>query len=117
MLSDEPVLERMEQPIHAVRNSPSVQPRSMRFSWKRCVLTLCLSFSILSSSSYDNTGGPYDVTRILTSATTLDLAAYKAYSPLFLSYVPSLNHQPLRRIRLIGIVILHAGRRLLCRTV
>ncbi|PWN33125.1 small oligopeptide transporter [Meira miltonrushii] len=38
------------------------------------------------SNSYDNTGNPYNVTRILHAGTqTLDLAEYKTYSPLFLS--------------------------------
>jgi OPT family oligopeptide transporter len=37
------------------------------------------------SATYDNTGSSYNVTRILTPEFTLDLAAYKAYSPLFLS--------------------------------
>jgi hypothetical protein len=36
---------------------------------------------------YDNTGNEYNVTRILTPESTLDVAAYKEYSPLFLSYV------------------------------
>lgn len=37
------------------------------------------------SQAYDNTGNLYNVTNILTPDFTLDLAAYKAYSPLFLS--------------------------------
>ena len=37
------------------------------------------------SSTYDNTGAHYDVSRVLTPQFTLDEAAYKAYSPLFLS--------------------------------
>ncbi|KAJ6121219.1 hypothetical protein N7523_005499 [Penicillium sp. IBT 18751x] len=37
------------------------------------------------SNSYDNTGGVYNVTRILTSEYTFDLAKYESYSPLFLS--------------------------------
>ncbi|KAF1982642.1 small oligopeptide transporter, OPT family [Aulographum hederae CBS 113979] len=37
------------------------------------------------SSSYDNTGAAYNVSRILTPEYTLDEAKYKAYSPLFLS--------------------------------
>jgi hypothetical protein len=36
------------------------------------------------SSTYDNTGTNYNVTRILTPEFTLDEAAYKSYSPLFL---------------------------------
>jgi hypothetical protein len=37
------------------------------------------------SISYDNTQHQYDVSRILTPEVTLDEAAYKAYSPLYLS--------------------------------
>ncbi|KAJ5664579.1 hypothetical protein N7507_005310 [Penicillium longicatenatum] len=37
------------------------------------------------SDSYDNTGQVYNVTRILTSEYTFDLAKYENYSPLFLS--------------------------------
>ncbi|CZR61509.1 probable isp4 protein [Phialocephala subalpina] len=37
------------------------------------------------SITYDNTGVSYNTTRILTPKFTLDLEAYKAYSPLFLS--------------------------------
>lgn len=37
------------------------------------------------STTYDNTGASYNVSRILTSKFTLDEAGYKAYSPLFLS--------------------------------
>ena len=43
------------------------------------------SSRILSRTSYDNTGGTYDVTRILTPESTIDLEAYHSYSPLFLS--------------------------------
>lgn len=37
------------------------------------------------SSTYDNTGATYNVTRVLTPQFTLDEAAYKSYSPLFIS--------------------------------
>ncbi|KAK0709140.1 OPT family small oligopeptide transporter [Lasiosphaeria miniovina] len=37
------------------------------------------------SSTYDNTGGRYNVSRILTPEFTLNEEAYKNYSPLFLS--------------------------------
>jgi OPT family oligopeptide transporter len=39
---------------------------------------------ILSSHAFDNTGAPYNVTRILTPNNALDEAKYEAYSPLFL---------------------------------
>ncbi|KAI1384598.1 small oligopeptide transporter [Hypoxylon trugodes] len=37
------------------------------------------------SSTYDNTGALYNVSKILTSDFTLDEEAYKAYSPVFIS--------------------------------
>lgn len=40
---------------------------------------------ISSRTSYDNHGLPYNVTAIVNSDLSLNLAAYKAYSPLFLS--------------------------------
>lgn len=41
------------------------------------------------SSTYDNTGNAYNVSRILTADFTLDEEAYKNYSPLFLRQVGS----------------------------
>jgi len=38
------------------------------------------------SSTYDNTGRKYNVSRILTADYTLDVEAYNNYSPLFLRY-------------------------------
>jgi OPT family oligopeptide transporter len=40
---------------------------------------------ITSRGAFDNEGQPYDVTRILTADTRLDLGKYQNYSPLFLS--------------------------------
>jgi OPT family small oligopeptide transporter len=40
---------------------------------------------ISDSGTYDNTGKSYNVTKIVTSQLTLNEAAYKEYSPLFLS--------------------------------
>ncbi|TFK61872.1 small oligopeptide transporter, partial [Pluteus cervinus] len=40
---------------------------------------------ISSLDAFDNTGKPYQLSRILNSNGELDLAAYEAYSPLFLS--------------------------------
>lgn len=37
------------------------------------------------ASTYDNTGAPYNTTRILSPSFTLDEEAYSAYSPLFIS--------------------------------
>jgi len=47
---------------------------------------------ISDSSSYDNTGSVYNVSKILTPEFTLDLAKYKTYSPLFLSTTFSLTY-------------------------
>ncbi|KAK3176727.1 hypothetical protein OEA41_008052 [Lepraria neglecta] len=47
---------------------------------------------ISDSQSYDNTGNLYNVTNILNSDFTLDLAAYEAYSPLFLSTTFALTY-------------------------
>lgn len=44
------------------------------------------------SITYDNTGVSYNTTRILTPQFTLDLEAYKAYSPLFLSTTFALSY-------------------------
>lgn len=37
------------------------------------------------SGIYDNTGSPYNTSRVLTPEFTLDQQAYESYSPLFLS--------------------------------
>ncbi|CAD6583618.1 MAG: hypothetical protein ASARMPRED_001375 [Alectoria sarmentosa] len=47
---------------------------------------------ISDSQAYDNTGNLYNVTNILTPNFTLDLDAYQAYSPLFLSTTFSLTY-------------------------
>jgi hypothetical protein len=47
---------------------------------------------ISDSATYDNTGARYNVSRVLTSQYTLDLEAYKAYSPLFLSTTFALTY-------------------------
>jgi len=49
-------------------------------------------FPISSRGSFDNTGAAYNITRILTPESTLDLDAYKAYSPLFLSTTFALSY-------------------------
>ncbi|TRM57392.1 OPT oligopeptide transporter protein-domain-containing protein [Schizophyllum amplum] len=40
---------------------------------------------VSSRSAYDNTGAEYNLTRILTADATIDIDAYRAYSPLYLS--------------------------------
>jgi hypothetical protein len=44
------------------------------------------------SNSYDNTGKEYNVSRILKPDFTLDLDAYKAYSPIYLSTTFALQY-------------------------
>ncbi|KAI1374572.1 small oligopeptide transporter [Hypoxylon crocopeplum] len=44
------------------------------------------------SSTYDNTGARYDVSRILTPEFTLDEEAYKGYSPVFISTTFALSY-------------------------
>ncbi|KAH7096464.1 OPT oligopeptide transporter [Auriculariales sp. MPI-PUGE-AT-0066] len=47
---------------------------------------------ISSRTSYDNTAKKYNVSRILNEDATLNMAAYKAYSPLFLSTTFALSY-------------------------
>ncbi|GIJ89188.1 hypothetical protein Asppvi_008118 [Aspergillus pseudoviridinutans] len=47
---------------------------------------------ISDSSSYDNTGKPYTVSKILTPSFEFDQAKYEHYSPLFLSTTFALNY-------------------------
>lgn len=46
---------------------------------------------ISTSSIYDNTGAVYNITKVITSELTLDLAAYEEYSPVFLSTTYALS--------------------------
>ena len=48
--------------------------------------------TISSRTSYDNTMSSYNVTRILNEDSTINLEAYKAYSPLFLSTTFALSY-------------------------
>jgi len=41
--------------------------------------------TMLDAATYDNTGSPYNTSRVATPQLTLNEAEYKAYSPLFLS--------------------------------
>ncbi|BGP17729.1 hypothetical protein JCM10213_005310 [Rhodosporidiobolus nylandii] len=45
----------------------------------------------LSSSTFDNTGGKYNVTRVMTN-NEFDLAKYKEYSPMYISMSYSLSY-------------------------
>ena len=47
---------------------------------------------ISDSGSYDNTGSTYNVSKILTPQSTLDLQKYQEYSPLFLSTTFALTY-------------------------
>jgi hypothetical protein len=65
-------IQRLRRTCHSVTHGPSP--------------TIQLS-RMMSSHMFDNIGGQYNVSRILTPQSTLDEEAYKQYSPLFLSYV------------------------------
>ncbi|KAG2036608.1 OPT oligopeptide transporter protein-domain-containing protein [Suillus americanus] len=47
---------------------------------------------ISSRTSFDNTGASYNITRIINSDASLNLTAYEAYSPLFLSTTFALSY-------------------------
>jgi OPT family oligopeptide transporter len=47
---------------------------------------------IMSSHAFDNTGEPYNFTRILTPQNTLDQSKYEAYSPLLLPTVFAISY-------------------------
>ncbi|VDB95509.1 unnamed protein product [Peniophora sp. CBMAI 1063] len=47
---------------------------------------------MVSSRSYDNTGKPYNVTRIINADLSLNVEQYKAYSPLFLPAAFALSY-------------------------
>ena len=47
---------------------------------------------IVSSQAFDNTASPYNVTRIITEDLTLNVDAYKAYSPLFISVTFAMSY-------------------------
>ena len=44
-------------------------------------------FRISSLSAYDNTGNPYNILQVVSPDGTLNLTAYRAYSPLYIPYV------------------------------
>jgi OPT family small oligopeptide transporter len=47
---------------------------------------------MMDNASYDNTGKSYNVSKILTSSLTFDEAAYKEYSPIFISTGQALGY-------------------------
>ncbi|KAF8267140.1 OPT oligopeptide transporter [Lactarius quietus] len=47
---------------------------------------------MVSSQSFDNTGRPYNVSRIINDDATFNLDAYKAYSPLFISVTFAISY-------------------------
>ena len=47
---------------------------------------------LVSSQAFDNTASPYNVTRIINEDLTLDVDAYKAYSPLFISVTFAMSY-------------------------
>ncbi|GAA5841775.1 hypothetical protein JCM9279_003104 [Rhodotorula babjevae] len=46
---------------------------------------------VLSSSTFDNTGAKYNISRVLSGG-RLDLAAYEAYSPMYISMAYSISY-------------------------
>jgi hypothetical protein len=47
---------------------------------------------LISSGTFDNTGKTYNISRIVNSDLQLDLEAYKAYSPMYISLSYSLSY-------------------------
>ncbi|KAF8267598.1 OPT oligopeptide transporter [Lactarius quietus] len=47
---------------------------------------------MVSSQAFDNTGGPYNVSRILKDDATFNIDAYKAYSPVFISVTFAISY-------------------------
>ena len=58
----------------------------MELTWKADYKNVLYSsfMPILSSAVFDNTGKPYEVSRILTKDFLFDEEAYKAYSKVFM---------------------------------
>ncbi|KAF8264244.1 OPT oligopeptide transporter [Lactarius quietus] len=47
---------------------------------------------MVSSQSFDNTGSPYNVSRIINDDATFNIDAYKAYSPIFISVTFAISY-------------------------
>jgi hypothetical protein len=47
---------------------------------------------VVSSQLFDNTGSPYNVSRVINSDGTFNVDAYKAYSPLFISVTSAMSY-------------------------
>ena len=47
---------------------------------------------MVSSESFDNTGSPYNISRIINDDATFNIDAYKAYSPLFMSVTTAMSY-------------------------
>jgi hypothetical protein len=47
---------------------------------------------MVSSQIFDNTGSPYNVSRVINDDVTFNLDAYKAYSPLFIPITFALTY-------------------------
>ena len=71
--------------IHGIANDFLV--RAVELSWYSRSLTEPFRL-VMSWIPYDNTGSEYEVGRVLNEDGTFNLEQYKAYSPLFLSFVP-----------------------------
>jgi OPT oligopeptide transporter protein len=89
------VLSPLIPPWHAIANTLI---GLFLFAW---ITTIGIHYSgawyskwlpISDATSYDNTGAPYNVSRIITPQYTLDLQGYKQYSPIFLSTTFALQY-------------------------
>ena len=47
---------------------------------------------MVSSGSFDNTGSPYNISRIINDDATFNINAYKTYSPLFISVTTAMSY-------------------------
>ncbi|EIM86107.1 OPT oligopeptide transporter [Stereum hirsutum FP-91666 SS1] len=54
--------------------------------WTQCVLPL------LSSSTFDNTGASYNVSKVVNSDLSFNLENYKAYSPMYIAMTYSISY-------------------------
>ncbi|KAF8060810.1 small oligopeptide transporter [Lyophyllum atratum] len=85
---DDPTIAALFGYIHGMGMSV------VTFDWRWAEANVFAGFvfffcTISSRTSYDNQMKPYNVTRILKPDSTIDIEAYHAYSPLFISFVLS----------------------------
>lgn len=69
----------------ATCGTPSIYRKSSMENVIFNALWMCIRVS--SVDTFDNTGNSYDLKRILNGQTTIDIEAYRNYSPVYISYV------------------------------